>query len=391
MNASGPLRGMRVVELGALGPAPFCGALLADLGADVVRVDRLVAADLGVETPSRFDFYNRNKRSVALDLKHSDGVAAVLSLVERADVLIEGFRPGVTEKLGLGPLDCRARNPRLVYGRMTGWGQSGPMAQVAGHDINYIALAGALHGFGPADGRPVVPVNLVGDLGGGAMYLAVGVLSAYIEAKTSGQGQVVDAAMVDGVSNLMSMVYGFMQTGMWEDARESNLSDGGAPYYGTYLTRDGKYIAVGAIEARFYAQLLAGMGLDPAEFPDRDDRAAWPRMRERFAEVFATRTRDEWVQAMTGFDACFSPVLNLHEAPQHPQLRDRGSFIQFDQALHPAPAPRFERTPGNLRRPPPRVGQHTLEVLGEWGVAADRAEQLVRQGIARQDGAPSKA
>ncbi len=383
-NATGPLRGVRVIELGALGPAPYCGALLSDLGADVVRIDRLVVNDLGVETPPRFDFYNRNKRSVALDLKHPDGLAAALDLVAQADVLIEGFRPGVAEKLGIGPLDCRARNPRLVFGRMTGWGQTGPMAQQAGHDINYIALSGALHGMGPGDGRPAVPLNLVGDLGGGAMYLAVGVLAAYVEAQRSGQGQVVDAAMIDGVSNLLSLMYGFMQGGMWKDARESNLSDGGAHFYGTYRTRDEKYVAVGAIEARFYAQLLAGMGLNAADLPPQNDEASWPQMRKQFAEVFATRTRDEWVQAMQGFDACFSPVLNLHEAPQHPQLRDRGSFIQFDEVLHPAPAPRFERTPANLRRPAPRPGQHTQEVLRDWGMADERAQQLLRPGTARQ-------
>jgi alpha-methylacyl-CoA racemase len=382
--ATGPLRGIRVIELGALGPAPFCGALLSDMGADVVRVDRLVIDDVGVETPARFDFYNRNKRSIALDLKHADGLAAALELVAKADVLIEGFRPGVAEKLGIGPMDCRALNPRLVFGRVTGWGQTGPMAQQAGHDINYIALAGALHSIGPGDGRPAVPLNLVGDLGGGAMYLAVGVLAAYVEAQRSGQGQVVEAAMIDGVSNMLSLMYGFMQGGMWTDARERNLTDGGAHFYGTYRTRDDKYVAVGAIEARFYAQLLAGLGLNVADLPAQHDQAAWPKMRALFSEVFATRTRDEWVQAMQGYDACFSPVLDLHEAPKHPQLRDRGSFVLFDEVLHPAPAPRFERTAASLRRPAPRPGQHTLEVLGEWGLSAARTQQLVERGAVRQ-------
>ena len=300
-------------------------------------------------------------------------------------MLIEGLRPGVAEKLGIGPGDCRVRNPRLVYGRMTGWGQTGPMAQQAGHDINSIALAGALGAIGPADGRPAVPLNLVGDLGGGAMYLAVGVLSAYVEAQRSGQGQVVDAAMVDGVSNLLSLMYGFMQGGMWTDARESNLTDGGAPFYGTYRTRDGRFVAVGAIEARFYAELLAGLGLDASTLPAQGDKAAWPRMRTVFAEVFVRRTRDEWVQAMQGFDACFSPVLDLHEAPAHPQLQERRSFVTFDGVLHPAPAPRFERTPANLRRGAPRPGQHTLELLREWGLPEDRALRLVAAGTARQD------
>ncbi|HSW19233.1 MAG TPA: CaiB/BaiF CoA-transferase family protein [Ramlibacter sp.] len=384
MNATGPLSGIRVLELGALGPAPFCGALLADLGADVVRVDRLATSDLGVETPPRFDFYNRNKRSIALDLKHPEGVAAAMALAMRADILIEGFRPGVAERLGLGPLECRPGNPKLVYGRMTGWGQTGPMAQLAGHDINYIALSGALHAIGPGEGRPAVPLNLIGDLGGGAMYLAVGVLAAHVEAQRSGQGQVVDAAMVDGVSNLLSLMHGFMQAGMWQDGRESNLTDGGAPYYGTYKTRDGKYVAVGAIEARFYAELLKGMGLDAAQLPDRNDRAAWPAMRQRFAEVFVTRTRDEWVHAMRERDACFSPVLTLTEAPQHPQLRERDSFVQLDGAMHPAPAPRFERTPASLRRGAPRPGEHSLEVMRDWGLHADQAERLLRDGVAGQ-------
>lgn len=362
----GPLAGLRVIELGALGPAPFCGALLADMGADVVRIDRPVVNDLGVDTPPRFDFYNRNKRSAMLDLKQAADVQKALALIERADILIEGFRPGVAEKLGLGPVPCHARNARLVYGRMTGWGQSGPLAQVAGHDINYIALAGALHAIGPAEGPPAVPLNLVGDLGGGALYLAVGVLAALVQARTSGRGQVVDAAMVDGVCNLLSLMHGFMQCGMWEDQRERNLTDGGAPYYGTYRTSDGQFVAVGAIEERFYRELVAGMGLDPHSLPDRQDRASWPALRRRFEETFALRTRDEWVAAMQEHDACFSPVLSLQEAPLHPQLRDRGSFVNFDGVLHPAPAPRFDRTPSSLRRAAPRAGQHTREVIDEW-------------------------
>ncbi|MBT2301890.1 CoA transferase [Variovorax paradoxus] len=384
MTTTGPLAGVRVLELGGLGPGPFCCALLADLGADVVRIDRTSAADVGVETPPRIDFYNRNKRSVALNLKLPQGRAAALELVASADILIEGFRPGVAEKLGLGPQDVREGNPRLVYGRITGWGQTGPLAHTAGHDINYIALTGALHAMGPAQGRPAVPLNLVGDLGGGAMYLAVGVLAAYLEAGKSGRGQVVDAAMVDGVSNLLSLMRGFMQGGMWNDARETNLTDGGAPYYGTYRTRDDKYIAVGAIEARFYDQLLQGMGLEAASLPDREDRQQWPDMRLRFAEVFATRTRDEWVERMSGFDACFSPVLSLAEAPEHPQLKDRDAFVAFDDVLHPAPAPRFERTPGSLRRPAPGAGEHSIEVLREWGVTAALREDLVRTGCVLQ-------
>ncbi|MDB5731723.1 MAG: carnitine dehydratase, partial [Variovorax sp.] len=307
----GPLDGVRVLELPAIGPAPFCGALLADLGADVVRIDRATAVDLGTPVPPHFDFYNRNKRSVALDLKSRAAVDAALQMVRHADILIEGFRPGVAERLGLGPAECLERNPRLVYGRMTGWGQDGPLAQAVGHDINYLALSGALHCIGEKDRPPVPPLNLAADLGGGAMYLAVGVLAALTEARRSGLGQVVDAAMVDGLANLMSAFSAFRQMGEWTDKRGENIVDGGAPFYGTYETRDGKYVAVGAIEARFYEALTAGMGLQVAQLPPQNDRSTWPRVRAQFADIFRTRTRDEWVAAMEGRDACFSPVLDL--------------------------------------------------------------------------------
>lgn len=381
---SGPLSGIRVLELPAIGPAPFCGALLADMGADVVRIDRAAAIDIGTPVPPRFDFYNRNKRSVALDLKSRGAVDAALQLVRRADILIEGFRPGVAERLGLGPDECLAVNPRLVYGRMTGWGQDGPLAQAVGHDINYLALSGALHCIGEKGRPPVPPLNLAADLGGGAMYLAVGVLAALSEARSSGSGQVVDAAMVDGLANLMSAFSAFRQMGEWTAERGENIVDGGAPFYGTYGTRDGKYVAVGAIEARFYAALLAGMALDAAQLPAQNDRASWPTVRQRFAEVFLTRTRDEWVEAMQGRDACFSPVLDLDEAPQNAHMQARGVFARFDDVVHPSPAPRFARTPSALRRPAPAPGEQSDEVLAEWGVSPEATAALRRSGAMLQ-------
>lgn len=365
---NGPLHGIRVLELAAIGPAPFAGALLGDLGADVVRIDRLALPGAPVEPPPRFDFYNRNKRSLALDLKQPDGVRTVLQMVAKADVLLEGFRPGVTERLGVGPAACLAANPRLVYGRMTGWGQDGPLAREAGHDINYLALTGALHSIGVAGQPPVPPLNLVADLGGGALYLALGVLAAVLEARQSGHGQVVDAAMVDGVSHLMSAFQAYRQRGLWTDGRGENIVDGGAPYYATYEAADGQYIAVGAMEPQFYAALLTGLGLAEQPLPDQHDRSAWPVLKVRFAAVFRTRTRDDWVQCFAGRDACVAPVLRIDEAPLHPQMQARNTFTAFDDVLHPSPAPRFSRTPGALRRPAPAAGQHNAEVLAEWGV-----------------------
>lgn len=387
---SGPLSGVRVLELPAIGPAPFCGALLADMGADVVRIDRATAIDLGTPVPPQFDFYNRNKRSVALDLKARPAVEAALQLARHADILIEGFRPGVAERLGLGPEPCLAVNPRLVYGRMTGWGQQGPLAQEVGHDINYLALSGALHCIGEKGRPPVPPLNLAADLGGGAMYLAVGVLAALNEARRSGQGQVVDAAMVDGLANLMSAFSAFRQMGEWTSDRGENVVDGGAPYYGTYETRDGKYVAVGAIEERFYLALLGGMDLDAAQLPAQNDRAHWPAVRERFAQVFKTRTRDEWVEVMRGRDACFSPVLDLDEAPAHAHMQSREVFTRFDGVRHASPAPRFTRTPSALRRPAPASGQHSGEVLAEWGVPAADIAALRESGAMRQAGAQAQ-
>jgi alpha-methylacyl-CoA racemase len=373
---TGPLSGFRVLELAAIGPVPFAGALLADMGADVVRVDRLPTPGVSLETPPRFDFYNRNKRSVALDLKKPEGVQAVLQMVGQSDVLLEGFRPGVTERLGLGPQTCLDLNPRLVYGRMTGWGQDGPLAREAGHDINYLALTGALHAIGEAGRPPAPPLNLVADLGGGAMYLAVGVLAAAMEARASGQGQVVDAAMIDGVTHLMSAFQAFRQQGQWTDERASNIVDGGAPYYGCYETRDAKYVAIGAMEPHFYAALLDVLGLTGHVLPAQHERNTWPALHERFATIFRTRTRDEWVQLAAGRDACLSPVLSIDEAPEHPQMRARDVYMPFDNLRHPSPAPRFSRTASSLRRPTPEPGQHSREVLADWGFAPEQIERL---------------
>jgi alpha-methylacyl-CoA racemase len=377
---TGPLADVRVLELGAIGPAPFAGALLADLGADVVRIDRIVGPP--PDRPPQLDFYNRNKRSLALDLKRPEGLQTLLQLVRQADVLTEGYRPGVLERLGLAPAVLLAANPKLVIGRMTGWGQAGPLAAEAGHDINYLALTGALHAIGTAE-APAPPLNLVADLGGGAMYLAVGVLAAVLEARRSGQGQVVDAAMIDGVTNLMSAFQAMRQDGVWEDRRGCNLVDGGAPYYGCYATKDGRHVAVGAIEPHFYAALLAVLQIDPATLPPQNERAQWPAMRERFAAVFSTRTRDEWVQAAAGRDACLAPVLAIDEAPQHAQMRAREAYTNFDGVRHPTPAPRLSRTPAALRRGAPAPGQHSEELLREAGFADEALRALFDQGVVR--------
>lgn len=381
---SGPLQGFRIIELGAIGPTPFAGALLADLGADVVRIDRIPRTEAPPDLLPRFDFYNRNKRSIALDLKQPAAVDTLLRLLPRANALLEGFRPGVAERLGLGPGVCLEANPRLIYGRMTGWGQEGPLAQEAGHDINYLAVSGALHCIGAADRPPPPPLNLVADLGGGALYLAVGVLSAALEVQRSSRGQVIDAAMLDGVTNLMSAFQAFRQFGSWTTERNDNIVDGGAPFYGTYATQDGKFVAVGAIEPQFYASLLRVLGLAEESLPAQNDRGAWPQMRERFAAIFRSRSRDAWVEASAGRDACLSPVLTMDEAAAHPHMRARRVYSEFDGLRHPSPAPRFDRTPGSLQRPTPAVGQHSREVLTEWGLsAADIAALEVSKAMAQ--------
>ncbi len=360
--ASGPLAGVRVVEFGGIGPGPFCAMLLADLGADVVRLDRPGAPPAGYADP-RQDLLNRGKRSVTADLKQPAGVARALALAERAHIVVEGFRPGVAERLGVGPRPCQERNPRLVYGRMTGWGQDGPLAGRAGHDITYLAVTGVLHAIGPAAGPPQIPLNLVGDFGGGALYLAVGLLAALRHAEDTGRGQVVDAAIVDGASHLAMMMHGMLAAGRWRDERHANLTDGGMPFYDVYETADGRYMAVGPIEPQFLAELLDRLGLPAA------DRTADPeRLRAALSAAFAGRTRQQWTEIFAGSDACVAPVLSWREAPGHPQLAARGTFETRDGVRQPAAAPRFSATPAVAGRPPPRPGEHDADVLADWGV-----------------------
>ncbi|WTZ06000.1 CoA transferase [Micromonospora sp. NBC_01392] len=379
MTNTGPLTGVRVIELAGIGPGPFAAMMLADLGADVVRVDRVGGGGFGA-FPG--DLLNRNRRSVALDLKHPDGRELLLSLVAGADALVEGFRPGVAERLGLGPEECLAANPRLVYGRMTGWGQDGPLARTAGHDIDYLALTGALHGVGRAGERPVPPMNLLGDFGGGGMMLALGVVAAVYAVRGGAPGQVVDAAIVDGVSVLATQIHALRGLGLWQDPRGGNLLDGGAPFYDTYECADGRYVAVGALEPQFYAELvrLTGFPLDGDDAPDRDDPANWPALRAAWARLFRTRTRDEWAELLAGTDACVAPVLDWAEAPRHPHLAARDVFVAPDGVVQPAPAPRFSATPTAVRRPPPRPGEHTDEVLADAGVDAARIAALRAAG-----------
>lgn len=360
----GPLEGLTVVELAGLGPAPFCGMLLADLGADVIRIDRVGGGPTPLPLEPRFDLHQRGKRSIGVDLKHPDGRKVVLDLVSRSDALIEGFRPGVTEGLGIGPGQCLAANSALVYGRMTGWGQEGPYAATAGHDIDYIAISGVLHAIGPTD-TPAVPLNLLGDYGGGGMLLAVGVLAALIEARRSGAGQVVDSAMVDGSALLSTSIHGLMAGEAWSDQRESNFLDGGAPFYAVYETADGRHMAVGALEPAFYAVLVERLGL--AEVPHQLDRQRWPEMREMFSNAFRDRTQAQWVDVFAGSDGCVAPVRSLSEASSDPHLEARGTFVEIDGVVQPAPAPRFARTPATSPSPPSLPGGDTDEVLAVLG------------------------
>jgi alpha-methylacyl-CoA racemase len=351
-----------------MGPAPFCAMLLADMGADVIRVERANAPERGIPVAPHFEVLNRGRRSVSLDLKTPAGVDTLLQLIGRADILLEGFRPGAMERLGVGPGECHAVNPRLVYGRMTGFGQEGPLARAAGHDVNYIALTGALAAIGPADGPPTLPLNLLGDFGGGGMLLAVGLLAAYVHAKETGTGQVVDAAMVDGSALLMASTFGLKAAGVWRPGRGSNILDGGAPWYGVYMTADGEYVSLGAIEPRFYSDLLQRLGLNEAQLPQRKERERWPQLRAAIAGRILSRTRQEWQEALEGTDVCFAPVLSMEEAPRHPHMAARATFAHIGGVLQPAPAPRFSLTPSAVQRPPPTPGEHTLEVLRDWGV-----------------------
>ncbi|MCY4024992.1 MAG: CaiB/BaiF CoA-transferase family protein [Acidobacteria bacterium] len=386
MEARGPLDGVRVVELAGLGPCPMCGMLLAELGADVLRIERLGPSGLGFDLPPEADLLNRSRPAVAIDLKQDAGIDLVLALVERADALIEGFRPGVTERLGLGPEACARRNRRLVYGRVTGWGQGGPLAGTAGHDLGYIALTGALHAIGRAGQPPVPPLNLVGDFGGGALYLAVGVLAALVEARGSGQGQVVDAAMVDGAASLMTAAYALRAAGLADDRRGTNVLDGGAHFYDVYETRDGRHLAVAAIEPKFYAELLRRLGLDPKTLPQAP-RQDWPARKAALAAVFRTRTRDEWMAAFEGSDACVAPVLDMDEAPRHPHNRARETFVRRAGRWQPNAAPRFSRTPTRIRSDPAPAGSEPPETLRAWGIgdgSGDRrvdVEALIAAGV----------
>ncbi|HEX6858960.1 MAG TPA: CaiB/BaiF CoA-transferase family protein [Caulobacteraceae bacterium] len=370
----GPLSGLKVLEFAGIGPGPFCGMLLSDLGADVVRIDRK-----GSGRSSPADITARGRRSVALDLKNPQAVETCLKLMETADAVFEGFRPGVMERLGLGPEVALKRNPKLVYGRMTGWGQFGPYAKAAGHDMNYIAITGALHAIGTSE-KPVPPLNLVGDFGGGALYLAFGLLAGVIQARETGQGQVIDCAMSDGAASLMAMFYGFKAMGMWRDERRSNLLDGGAHFYDTYQCSDGKWISIGSIEPQFYALLLEKTGISDPEFKNQMSRDHWPALREKLAAVIATKSQADWCAIMDATDVCFAPVLDLDEAPRHPHNVERQTFVELAGVVQPAPAPRFSATPGEIQGPPPGIGAHNDQALADWGFSGSDIEALKGSG-----------
>jgi alpha-methylacyl-CoA racemase len=386
---AGPLAGLRVIEMVGLGPCPFAAMMLADMGADVIRIDRKPSSQASTsDAPNpypilgtKYDVMARGRRSISLDLKQTRARLLLLELVGKADALIEGFRPGVMERLGLGPDACMDRNPRLVYGRVTGWGQTGPLAQAAGHDLNYVALSGMLHAMGRAGSPPAPPLNLVGDFGGGGMMLAFGVVCALLEARSSGKGQVVDAAMTDGAALLGAMMYGLRGFGQWNDAREANLLDGGAPFYDTYACADGKFISVGAIEPQFYAQLLQLTGVSDPDFSDQWRTRGWPGVKRKFAALFATRSRDAWCALLEGTDVCFAPVLDMGEAPRHPHNAARHTFVDVAGVVQPAPAPRFSRTAPEVTAPPAAPGQHGAEILAGWGWGEDAIAALRRDNL----------
>ncbi|GAB6919644.1 CaiB/BaiF CoA-transferase family protein [Rhodococcus erythropolis] len=377
---AGPLAGCRIIELAGLGPGPFAGMFLADLGAEVVRIDRPGGSGFFAGS-EHVDIMNRGKQSLLMDLKNPEAVDVVLDMVEHADVLIEGYRPGIVEKLGIGPEICLTRNPKLVYGRITGWGQDGPLSQTAGHDIDYVALTGALHAIGPADGAPQIPLNLIGDFGGGGVYLVIGVLAALRDAEQTGTGQIVDAAIVDGVSHLLSSTHMMMAAGAWKDKRQSNMLDGGTPYYSVYETSDGAHMAVGALEPKFYADLLLALGVDePADL--QLDKSRWPGLRNRIAARFQTRTQAEWTRHFAGTDACVAPVESLVGAAENAHVRARGSLVEVGGVLQSAPAPRFSKEKTQVHWPPPRPGEHTRDVLEAWGIA--EVDGLIARGVATE-------
>lgn len=379
---SGPLAGVKVVEVAGIGPCPMCAMLLAEMGADVLKIDRVVPSGLGIDVNKMF--LDRSRRSVAVDLKSKAGVELVLRLAKDADILIEGMRPGVMERLGLGPEDCAEINPRLVFGRVTGWGQDGPLSQTAGHDLNYIALTGALSAVGRAGAPPTPPLNLVGDYGGGALYLALGVVAALFEARQSGKGQVVDAAMVDGAASLMTAIYAMRGAGVFNDTHGENMLDSGAHFYDVYETSDAEYIALAPIEAKFYAEFLERIGADAADLPQSLDRADWPPLKEKVAAIVKTRSRAEWTKLLEGTDVCFAPVLSMAEAPHHPHNLARDTFVDYDGDWQPNAAPRFSRTPAAISAPPALPGQHSRDALADWGMGREEIDQLIADGVVEQ-------
>jgi alpha-methylacyl-CoA racemase len=380
----GPLNGLTIIEIAGIGPGPFAAMSLADMGADVIRVERPGGSLFSNAQEPRLDFLNRGKRCISVNLKEADGVDTILRLVDKADALLEGNRPGVMERLGLGPEVCMERNPALVYGRMTGWGQDGPMASAAGHDLNYIALAGALHPIGRAGEKPAIPLNLVGDFGGGGVFLAYGIVCALLEVRQSRKGQVVDAAMIDGAATLMASTFAASQAGFWREERGTNFLDGGAHFYEVYETADGKYISIGAIEPQFYAALLDVLGDEAEPFANQWDMSSWPALKENLAEIFRRKTRDEWDAVFDGVDVCYSPVLSISEVRHHPHHQARGTFVDDGNYWQPAPAPRFSRTPPELRGPAAAIGEHTQEVLREFGFSDQEVEKRIASGAVAQ-------